>query len=109
MTPRVIGSELLPAASRFATVVGLAPVTSSCSATSLVSYSSWITGVRPTPGVVCVFVQVSQVRCSRSPSTRVAKSAACCGEDHVRQVSRLPQEARGIEDVSETPRLLSRL
>jgi hypothetical protein len=109
ITPRVIGSELLPAASRLASVVGRAPVTSSCSACSLVSYSSWITGVSPTPGVVWVFVQFSQVRCSRSPSTRFAKAAAAPGDDQVWQVRRLPQALRAIDEVSVTLRPLSRL
>src|SRR3546814_9615971 len=97
--------ELLPAASRLASVVGRAPVTSSCSACSLVSYSSWIIGVSPTPGVVWVFVQFSQVRCSRSPNTRVAQSAAAWGEDQVWQVRRLPQ--RSEEHTSELQSLMS--
>jgi hypothetical protein len=76
---------------------------------SLVSYSSWITGVRPTPGVVWVFVQFSQVRCSRSPSTRFAKAAAAPGDDQVWQVRRLPQALRASDDVSVALRPLSRL
>ena len=101
--------ELLPAASRFAAVVGRAPVTSSCNTCSLVSYSSWIIGVRPTPGVVWVFVQFSQVRCSRSPNTRVAQVRGRLGEDQVWQVRRLPQALRAIDDVSVALRPLSRL
>ena len=63
----------------------------------------------PTPGVVWVFVQFSQVRCSRSPNTRVAQSAAAWGEDQVWQVRRLPQALRAIDEVSVALRPLSRL
>ncbi len=59
MTPRVMGSEVLPAACRFSNVVLRVPETSSCKASSLVSYSSWISGVSPTPGTVSVLVQES--------------------------------------------------
>ena len=75
ITPRVIGSELLPAASRFATVIGVAPVTRILQRLQLglvLFLDHWR---QADAGVVCVFVQFSQVR-SRSPSTRVAKSAA---------------------------------
>jgi hypothetical protein len=74
----------------------------------LVSYSSWISGVSPTPGTVSVLVQESQVRCSCSPRTRVAHSVACCGDVQVWQ-DRLAQLAGAMDDVSVTLRPLTRL
>ncbi len=108
MTPRVIGSDALPASFRFWTVVLREPEISVCSALSLVSYSSWISGVRPTPGTVWVFVQLAQVRCSCSPSTRVAQLAAAWGEDQVLQ-ERLAQFEEAMDEVSATLRPLTRL
>ncbi len=108
ITPRVIGSDALPASRRFSGVVFLALVTRSWSACSLASYSSWISGVSPTPGVVSVLVQASHVRCSFSPSTRVAHSTAACGEVQVWH-ERLLQLAGAMDEVSVTPRPLTRL
>ena len=108
ITPRVMGSEVLPAVRRFSNVVLRLPAISSCRACSLVSYSSWISGVRPTPGTVAVLVQLSQVRCSRSPNTRVAHSTAAWGDGQVWQ-ARLLQLAALIAEVSVTPRPLTRL
>ena len=45
MTPRVIGSDVLPASRKFSKVVLRTPETSSCKTSSLASYSSWISGV----------------------------------------------------------------
>ena len=56
-------SDVLPAVRRFSNVVVRVPEISSCRASSFVSYSSWISGVSPTPGTVSVLVQASQVRC----------------------------------------------
>ena len=94
---------------RLAKLVGRLPATSSCSACSLASYSSCISGVRPTPGVVVVLVQDSQVRCSCSPSTRTAQAAASSGERQVSQ-ARLPLQLPGsMLPVAATSRPLSRL
>ncbi|CRP99533.1 hypothetical protein PAERUG_P2_London_28_IMP_1_06_05_03940 [Pseudomonas aeruginosa] len=108
ITPRVMGSEVLPAARKCSNVVLRVPETSSCRASSFSSYSSWISGVSPTPGTVSVLVQASQVRCTCSPSTRVAHSVACCGDVQVWQ-DRLAQLVGAMEDVSVTPRPLTRL
>ncbi|CUJ76142.1 Uncharacterised protein [Achromobacter xylosoxidans] len=108
MTPRVIGSDVLPASRKFSKVVLRTPETSSCKTSSLASYSSWISGVSPTPGTVSVLVQESHVRCTCSPRTRVAHSVACCGDVQVWQ-DRLAQLVDAMEDVSVTPRPLTRL
>ncbi len=65
--------------------------------------------MRPTPGVVKVLVHVWHVRCSRSPSTRVAQVAAAWGEDHVWQVRRPLHALAAMEDVSVALRPFSRL
>ena len=83
------------------------PETSSCKASSLVSYSSWISGVSPTPGTVSVLVQESRAL-YLFPRTRVAHSVACCGDVQVWQ-DRLAQLAGAMEDVSVTLRPLTRL
>lgn len=109
ITPRVMGREVLPAACRFSRLRGRLPLISACSASSLASYSSWISGVRPTPGVVTVLLQVSQVRCSCSPSTRTAQAAASVGELQAWQARLPPHWTGSIELLSSTSRPLTRL
>src|SRR3546814_11691319 len=94
-----MGSDALPASRRLSGVVFFALETRSWSACSLASYSSWISGVSPTPGVVSVLVQASHVRYSFSPSTRVAHSTAACGEVQVWH-ERLLQLAGAMDEVS---------
>ena len=98
-----MGSEVLPAACRFSNVVLRVPETSSCKASSLVSYSSWISGVSPTPGHGLGLGAGIAGALYLFPETRVAHSVACCGDVQVWQ-DRLAQLAGAMEDVSVTLR-----
>ena len=109
ITPRVIGSELLPAASRLASVVGRAPVTSSPQHLQLglvLFLDHWREpDARRGLGLRAVFAGALLAFAQHA----VRKAAAAPGDDQVWQVRRLPQALRAIDEVSVALRPLSRL